>query len=740
MYTKLILKNAKRSINDYLIYIITMIVCVMLFYAFLSIASKYYKPDVGSEYSITLLSDGLKTAICAVTLLLLFLINYVNKYMLIRKQREFAILSVMGMEKSTVAGMFFLETIIMGAVSIVIGIILGTFCSQAITAMLLSAYGLKYQFVFGFFPDTVVMTILFFTISFLVIGLSNVRTIRKIKIIDMLHVEQYNEPQVKRGRYMRLLYVFYLIFLIYLTFVGIKSIKGYADSRYPFIVHIMFALNVIVPLFTFICAPIWFVKKKKTEFNRLIFTTLIMSLVNTLSLVFSIVIRGEFFIMTEGDDTGKLFIYVMIHLMFFVCCSIYLSSNMIVNRKEKSLEYKYKNCNLFFFGQIISKLNTTTKTMTLICLTLFASIMLFVSVPALIGWMNGYLDVRSLYDVQINTKYNNVYNEKDLASDDYEILTDYFSENGIDTDFDKVVKLYLPLKDEFSKRQKLDFPILAIALSDYNSLRKVQGLEPISLNDDEFAVQWQTTATKKYREDFWAENKEVHSDAGTLKISKNPEYDDAIGETLYNTYTDAVYVFPDSVCDKLLSVKCNRYVVTREPVSYGDAVKIEELFNDKYKSPDDKEGVTYQIKTATVQKNSVKASSFVLRATLTYCAVVLMVICLTILSLQQLMDVPYYRYRFGVLDKIGVDEKQINGLIIKQLSVWFGLPVSVAFLVSIIGCASFLMVISEQIAAYMGFGVLLHQVVGMVAIFACLLVGYYISTLHLLNGSIKQKE
>ena len=60
MYAKLVFRNAKRSVKDYLVYIVTMTICVTLFYAFLSISSSYYSPDIGSEYDFTLLSDGMK--------------------------------------------------------------------------------------------------------------------------------------------------------------------------------------------------------------------------------------------------------------------------------------------------------------------------------------------------------------------------------------------------------------------------------------------------------------------------------------------------------------------------------------------------------------------------------------------------------------------------------------------------------------------------------------------------------
>ena len=59
MYAKLVFRNAKRSVKDYLIYIVTMTICVTLFYSFLSISSRYYQPDIGSEYNFTILSDVL---------------------------------------------------------------------------------------------------------------------------------------------------------------------------------------------------------------------------------------------------------------------------------------------------------------------------------------------------------------------------------------------------------------------------------------------------------------------------------------------------------------------------------------------------------------------------------------------------------------------------------------------------------------------------------------------------------
>ena len=75
-YAKLIFKNAKRSAKDYLVYVVTMTICVTLFYAFLSVSSSFYRPDIGAVYDVTMLGDSMKMAICAITLVLLFLIRY----------------------------------------------------------------------------------------------------------------------------------------------------------------------------------------------------------------------------------------------------------------------------------------------------------------------------------------------------------------------------------------------------------------------------------------------------------------------------------------------------------------------------------------------------------------------------------------------------------------------------------------------------------------------------------------
>ena len=736
MYAKLVFRNARRSIQDYLVYILTMTICVTLFYSFLSISSSNYDPDIGTEYDFTMLSDGMKLAICAITLFLLFLIRFVNNYMLRRKQREFALQSIMGMEQRTIGRLFFAETFLMGLVSIVAGIFFGVFCSQFITAMLLTSYGKQYEITWTLFPDTVLLTVAFFVLSFLVVGLSNTRAIRKMKIIDMLTANRENGPELRKSRWIWVLMVLFEVFSVWMCVTGVQKVLFYWDSRFALPVQFMFWGNILFPAMSLLWPVLWTLRRKKGGFTALFSGLLFSAFLNTLAAASVPMLNSRYLLALGGGAINQYLLFVLVDLIFLICVLIYLVSSFIVAWKEGKPEHRYKGENLFFFGQIISKLSTTSKTMSLTCVTLVLAIFLFIAAPVLVGWASGYLDARSMYDVQIYSRYNDVYEEANLPQDDYDTVTDYLTDHSIETAYDCTFSLYLPNRADFHNRVKYDFPVVAIALSDYNTIREMLGYEPIFLADDEFTTQWQAIATTDERDSFLRDHTQVQTDAGTLTLAEQSYYEDAIGQTAYNSYTNVLFVFPDSVCAQLLPVMRNRYITTTDAISYDNARELEQVFTEQYPELADT-GVAYSIRLSTLQINSTRAGNFVLQAAMLYGAVVLMVICLTVLSLQQLLDAGQYRYRFSVLRKLGVEERNIRKLVLKQLGVWFGLPIVVAIGVSTVVIVYFLQTISAEISAYIGIGTLLLQIGTTVSILLLLLVGYFVSTWILFRRSIE---
>ena len=97
------------------------------------------------------------------------------------------------------------------------------FCSQFITALLLTSYGKQYEITWTLFPDTVLLTAGFFILSFLVVGLSNTRAIRKMKIIDMLTADRENGPALRKSRLIWVLAIFFEVFSVWMCVTGVAE-------------------------------------------------------------------------------------------------------------------------------------------------------------------------------------------------------------------------------------------------------------------------------------------------------------------------------------------------------------------------------------------------------------------------------------------------------------------------------------------------------------------------------------
>lgn len=93
----------------------------------------------------------------------------------------------MGMEQRTTARIFLYETLFMGGISLVGGILLGTLLSQFITSIIMSSFDVPYQIYFSLFPDTCLETVIVFVLTFLLIGLGNVRAYQQNE--DHRHVK-----------------------------------------------------------------------------------------------------------------------------------------------------------------------------------------------------------------------------------------------------------------------------------------------------------------------------------------------------------------------------------------------------------------------------------------------------------------------------------------------------------------------------------------------------------------------
>ena len=142
MFSKLAVRNVRRSFRDYGVYLLTLTFGVCLFYTFNSIdgqAVMVYLAQNGNPAveTIMILMDVLSVFVAAV---LACLILYADRFLLRRRKRELGTYLLLGLSHGQVARVLFLETGLIGLVSLGAGLALGTLASLGLSALTLSMF------------------------------------------------------------------------------------------------------------------------------------------------------------------------------------------------------------------------------------------------------------------------------------------------------------------------------------------------------------------------------------------------------------------------------------------------------------------------------------------------------------------------------------------------------------------------------------------------------------------------
>ena len=272
MYAKLAKSNAKKSIKDYLIYFITITICVSFFYAITSLSSSSYELITEESYNFRALKLILQYSTYVITAILILLVAYVNKYMIKRRKREFATYVLLGAEQKSVALMFFIETIVIGVLAIISGIFVWTLFSQVITAIVLISAQQEVVLNLRLYMDTVLITFIFFIAIFCIIGVHNVIVLRKIKLIDMLNAHKQVEFKFKRsGKVYSVIFILAIILYVICGSCTIKLMNSKIDYSVRMLMYIGISLITFIlgtyALFYSIAYIMIYIKNKWTNFK-----------------------------------------------------------------------------------------------------------------------------------------------------------------------------------------------------------------------------------------------------------------------------------------------------------------------------------------------------------------------------------------------------------------------------------------------------------------------------------------
>lgn len=206
MLFKLSFRNITRSVKDYAIYFFTLVLGVTLFYVFNSVGSQAAVLELNNakKLIVELLSKILSGMSILVVAILGALIIYASRFLIKRRNKEFAIYLTLGMSKRKISRLLFFETLMIGIISLAVGLLIGIGASQLISILigrLFEADMSKFQFVFSekaFFD-----TILYFGLIYLIVIVFNTIIVGRLKIIDLLHGSKKSEKAFLKNPLLR---------------------------------------------------------------------------------------------------------------------------------------------------------------------------------------------------------------------------------------------------------------------------------------------------------------------------------------------------------------------------------------------------------------------------------------------------------------------------------------------------------------------------------------------------------
>ena len=692
MSFKLAFKNMKKNMKDYVIYFITLVLGVAIFYIFNSMDEQQAALDlsISKQQIIELMIQVLGMVSVFVTLVLGFLIVYANNFLIKRRKKEFGLYILLGMGRRNISVILLLETLLIGIFSLAVGLIVGIFGSQLMSilvAKLFEANMEEYRFIFS--QTAMIKTIIYFAGIYLIVMILNLFTVAKYKLIDLLNAGKKNEKVILRNPVISV-----IIFIISIAVLGYAYYLAITGVNSPIADKFMTAIGLgVVGTFMFFYSLSGFALKLVQASKKIYLKDLNM-----------FVLRQ-----TNSKINTTVFSMSIICLLLFFTICIFSSAISLNN----SLNAQLKEMNPADI--------TITKPYNL---------------PETYTSSNGR-DTFNYTDEQRADSLVPIMDSLEKVGFDKSNFSDYVEISEYQIDEITVKDTLGPVLEGISRdfpALELDYPETVVKLSDYNKLQKLYGRSEISLNDDEYAVVCNYDAMKSYRD--------TSLSMGTRLTVEGKEYKPAFSECINTVISISTQ-----------AMETGTIILPDEAVK--EEWKHNMLLSGIYKGQTDEEKQAIENKIVDISSNGEAVNNVVfenmsaftkitnyessvgISATVTfiglYLGITFLISSAAILALKELSDSSDNKERYKVLRRIGADEKMINKALFKQIAIFFMIPLFLAIVHSIFG-----MKVASIILSVFGKQDILGSIVMTAIIMVAIYGGYFLATYYGSKNIIKE--
>ena len=682
MLFKISLKNIRKSLKDYTVYFFTLILGVAIFYVFNAIDSQSVMLDVRENMMdiIKLMNDMLSGVSVFVSCILGFLIIYASRFLIKRRNKEFGIYLTLGMSKRKISAILFFETLLIGIVSLVAGLVIGTILSQfmsVIVANMFDADMTKFKFIFSM--KACVKTLIYFAIMYVLVMIFNTFSISKCKLIDLLNAGKKTEKVTMKNPV--------ICTIVFIIGVGILSYAYWMVTRGVRTLNTFDKIGIPIALG---CVATFLIFWSVSGFMIKIFTSI---------------------------------------------KSVY-----------------YKGVNSFVLRQFCSKINTTVFSTTVICIMLFITISVLSAALSMKDSLSKDLDSVCPVDVQLAKYSYDAMSEayatsQDMNEKDREMLEDSklsiietLNNSGFDAQkYFKDVAEYnvyntgLTVKDTLGDINTDDYQFMAdtimpvMTIGDYNSVARLYGNSTYELNDDEYII------VADYKNMVMIRNQALKK--GIILSVNGKEYKPRYSECMdgfvqigVQNMNDGILVVPDNAVKpqqvRNMGLSADYRADTKE-----ERYSIETQLDNLMKNISFKKSFISWNSRIELAESSVGLGALVTFIAL-YLGIIFLISSAAILALRELSDSADNKERYGMLRKLGVDERMNDMALFKQIGIFFAFPLILALIHSVFGIKFI-----NIILATMGMSSMAASI-GLTLAFVAVIYGGYFLITYLCSRSI----
>ena len=636
MFAKIAWGNVRKSISDFGIYFLTVVLGVTVFYAFNATADMDVANAIDSR---ALLAETIRFATVLVTIVFAFLILYANSFLIRRRKREFGLYLALGMRTSQVALIAVLETVMVGAASVVCGLAAGWLFSQVLVNIAANIYntGASAALV-GVSLRSVVRTLVVFGALFVLSSLMNAVSVSRTTLIDLMKAGRTNQEMKLRS-----LPLSVVLFAVAIGLIGL-AYKLLLDTGLDFTSPNFLASTVIV------CVGTW-----------LFFYSISGFLLRFIQSFKGIYLNGlNMFTLRQINSriNGATATMTMVCMTLFFALICVCGGIGITTALNSSLQ------------------RTTSYDATLSTqwgLYLRGAYQQFTDDDQVAGaqaahWdMKAYLDARLASEGQMSLA--------SLAASAQQIDTWIDPENPLT--FEKTDKL---VGDELPRIAGLEMKsaykeggVPFIKLSEVNAVRSQIGREPLDLKPGTCLAIGDTDYTAGYFR-LLAE-KGAAVEVGSTRLIVDRYINEALATEFVPMQTGAIVIPDEALPASAVRLSSSMNIMRADGVNEKTLGSALELLDSEEKTQD-----WGAIMIAT--REAVQEQGFGLNGIVAFLAIyigfALVIACAGILAIQQLTEASDNAQRYRMLRRLGVDNAAIDRSLAVQVVVYFLFPMALA--------------------------------------------------------------